>query len=188
MSYTVEVLTAEQEWTGIFNQLFDVSYPKIEEGKTMNWVVYDTPPDGWVGEIPELNKRQFFLDMFTNCARTDEGSDHVELYLWRKDGHPIRMFNVSYSEGVLDCLHTLYGPDANGSRSWLYDDNLLKQTREHFTTRFGVSGHKLTVVTDSSICKYYRNNPKPGLAYSDITETISEDGLLSTFTFTYTGE
>ena len=113
--------------------------------------------------------------------------------LWRKyDAKPLtsdekkgRMFNASVFDGVAVCHYTLYGPDADGSRSWLYDGEVLRQTRDQLTSDFDVTGHTIHVATGSPMHTYYlsRGNERE----HSVSETQGNDGI-SIITFTYTGE
>ena len=180
MSYSLEVLTSIDD--AIFDTLYNHSYPKIESGGTMPWERYSNV------STPE-EKKETMKSFFT--PNTDNDLPKSKVYLWRKDGTPIRMTSVSVpslplADPTYLLLHyTLYGPDANNSRSWLYDADFLTEINLHYAETFGVIGHMGHVMTDSPMCIYYRNLPKSSPSYSTLTEEVSEDGLISTFKFTY---
>jgi len=178
MSYTIEELTSIDD--DIFDTLYNHSYPKIESGNTMPWERYGSV------STPE-EKKVIIKQIFTEV--TAAAVDNAKVYLWRKDGTPIRMTSVSVplDDPTYLLLHyTLYGPDANNSRSWLYDADFLTEINLCYAETFGVIGHMGHVMTDSPMCIYYRNLPKSSPSYSTLTEEVSEDGLISIFKFTYT--
>ena len=180
MSYSLEVLTSIDD--AIFDTLYNHSYPKIESGGTMPWERYSNV------STPE-EKKETMKSFFTEI--TDTGLPNSKVYLWRKDGTPIRMTSVSVPSlpladpTYLSTHYTLYGPDANNSRSFLYDADYLTEMNLRFAETFGVIGHMGHVMTDSPMGIYYRNLPKSSPSYSTLTEEVSEDGLISTFKFTY---
>lgn len=173
MSYTIEDLTSIDD--GIFDTLWGESFARIESGGTMPWSKYEF---AYGRGLSDNEKRTAFKDIFTEaCADYDDR----KLYLCRKDGTPIRMFSASKSGGVAVCHYTLYGPDALGSRAWLYDPIVLRQTRDQLTADFGVSGHTIHVMTGSPMHTYYLARPNSN--EHSLTETQA-DGV-STITFTY---
>tara|TARA_B110000211_G_scaffold13863_1_gene14411 strand:- start:26 stop:562 length:537 start_codon:yes stop_codon:yes gene_type:complete len=178
MSYTIEDLTSIDD--AIFDTLWDASFARIESGGTMPWSKYEVH---YGHTLTEEEKKEILHLEFEN--QLEAPGDDNKLYLCRKDGTPIRLFSANKdAEGVAVCRYTLYGPDALGSRAWLYDATVLRQTRDQLTSDFGVTGHTIHVVIDSPMHTYYlaRDNERE--------HTVSEtqaDGI-STITFTYTGE
>jgi|TARA_B110000495_G_C22932900_1_gene545449 hypothetical protein len=174
MSYTIEDLTTIDD--AVFDALWDASFPRIESGATMLWRKYDAKP------LTSDEKKGIIKNIFTMALESGPDS---KLYLCRKDGTPIRMFNASVFDSVAVCHYTLYGPDADGSRSWLYDGEVLRQTRDQLTSDFDVTGHTIHVATGSPMHTYYlsRGNERE----HSVSETQGNDGI-SIITFTYTGE
>jgi hypothetical protein len=177
MSYTIEDLTTIDD--AIFDTLWLDSFPRIESGATMPWASYDVINDR---PLSDYEKKETIKHIFTMALESGPDS---KLYLCRKDGTPIRMFNASVFDSVAVCHYTLYGPDADGSRSWLYDGEVLRQTRDQLTSDFDVTGHTIHVATGSPMHTYYlsRGNERE----HSVSETQGNDGI-SIITFTYTGE
>ena len=177
MSYTIEDLTTIDD--AIFDTLWLDSFPRIESGATMPWASYDVINDR---PLSDYEKKETIKHIFTMAL--DSGPDS-KLYLSRKDGTPIRLFNASVFAGLAVCHYTLYGPDADGSRSWLYDGEVLRQTRDQLTSDFGATGHTIHVVTGSPMHTYYLSR---GNEREHSVSEIQGDNGISTITFTYTGE
>lgn len=177
MSYTIEDLTTIDD--AIFDTLWAASFARIEAGGTMPWASYDVINDR---PVNEGEKKEILKGIFTQAL--DLGPDS-KLYLSRKDGTPIRLFNASVLAGLAVCHYTLYGPDAVGSRSWLYDGEVLRQTRDQLTSDFGATGHTIHVVTGSPMHTYYLSR---GNEREHSVSEIQGDNGISTITFTYTGE
>jgi len=179
MSYTIETLTSMND--DVFDTLYAASYPKIEEGNTMPWHQYDAETS-----TPILydEKKRIFKEIFDIVLRAAD--DNNKVYVTYKDGTPIRMLNAGIRrDGVLGCLYQLVAPDSLGSRAWLYDHVLVRQTRDQFITDFDNTSHTMEAVSDSSMRAYYMLRPLPD-CYSSIIETQA-DGI-STMTVTYSGD
>jgi hypothetical protein len=175
MTYTIaEVLSIDDS---IFDALFDASYSKMEEGQTMPWEHHGSPAS-------TEEKKAALKNIFTSSC----GWLNSKVIVWHKGDTPIRMMAVTIpinDPTYLTLNYALYGLDENLSRSWLYDEEFLMETKEYFAGTFGVIGHIGCVIKDAPICIYFRNIHVPSAVYADITEETSENGLISIFKFTY---
>ena len=176
MSYTIENLTSIDD--AIFDMLWDASFARIESGGTMPWSKYEVH---YGHDLTDAEKKEILKLVFTQAS---SGGDNNKLWLTRKDGIPVRMMNYEFNpeEGIVHGSYQLIGPDAVGSRAWLFDQVLLRQTRDRFISEFGATGHTGMVITGSSIHNYYISRD-PGDGFS-LTETQANG--ISTITFTYT--
>ena len=180
MSYTIEDLTSIDD--AIFDTLWLDSFPRIESGGTMPWSKYEVH---YGHALTEEEKKEILYLEFSNAIE-DPGPE-LKVLLTRKDGIPVRMMNWRYNldEGIAHGYYQLLGPDANGSRGWLFDPELLQQLQDLFISEFGATAHTGMVVTGSPIHNYYVTRDVGGVL-AEMT-SVDNDGI-STLTFTYTGE
>lgn len=142
-----------------FDSLFSASLPYMEGG-TFHWSLLGDPGT-------EEAKREAVR------ARFQELSDlpNTKMVLWRKDGTPIHIAVGSINgmdEEYITWVMAIYGPDADGSKSWLYSQPYIEQCRDYFREEWGVLGYKISCIADSSIMVYHLN--KPGAAsYYEVT-------------------
>lgn len=176
MSYIIEDLTSLDDAT--FDALWDASFPRIESGGTMPWSKYKIH---YGHELTDDEKKEILKLVF---ERAIERSDdpNTKVYLTRKDGVPVRLMNYHAVEGIVHGYYQLIGPDALGSRAWLFDPVLLRLNRDRFISDFGASAHTGEAITGSSICNYYITKDNYG-EYAGVT-SVDNDGI-STITFTY---
>lgn len=178
MSYTIEDLTTIDD--AIFDTLWLDSFPRIESGATMPWANYDSINDR---PLSDYEKKETIKHIFTMAL---DSAPDSKLYLWRKDGTPIRMVNANVNVGRVEIAYTLYGPDAGGSRAWLYDPAVLLSTCDQLASDFGATGHTILVVTDSNMHTCWGATARGGYAALSVSETHA-DGITA-ITYTYTGE
>lgn len=167
-----QVLTID---AAVFDTLFNASYGKMEQG-TMPWEA--------LGTLTTLEeKKQALLDVFADFCNWPS----TKVLLWHKDGIPIHMGAGSIDledPSYITWKWALVGPDANNSKSWLYDVAYLEQKKEYFKSTLGVIGYKIECVKDGSLYNYHMNKPNAA-DFREISEEISEDGKLSIITATY---
>jgi hypothetical protein len=114
-------------------------------------------------------------------ARFQELSDlpNTKMVLWRKDGTPIHIAVGSINgmdEEYITWVMAIYGPDADGSKSWLYSQSYIEQCRDYFREQWGVIGYKISCLNDSSIMVYHLNKPGAESFYEvsvDAVQTIN---------------
>lgn len=179
MSYTVEDLTSIDD--GIFDTLWDASHPKIESGGTLPWTKYEA---AYGRGLSDNEKKAVMKFHFTEI--TDLGVDGQKVYLWRKDGTPIRMTSARVLDDDPDYVqqyYTLLGPDAGGSRSWLYDVNYQLQFHLNYAENLGVIGYKSVIARNTPTWDAFKASPVS--TYKTLTEEVSEDGLFCTFKATF---
>jgi len=173
MSYTItEVLTIDVD---IFETLFNASYEKMEQG-TMPWGSLNNPST--LEEKKEVLKERFA----TFCTWPT-----TKVILWSKDDTPIQIAagNIDpYDSSYIGWSWALLGPDANNSKSWLYDVNYLAQTKEHLKELFGIIGQKIECVKDGTLYNYHMNKPSAPTFY-EVTEEISADGKIAVLRYAY---
>ena len=175
MSYTIEDLTSIDD--AIFDALWDASYDRIESGGTMPWTKYEIH---YGYTLTKEGKKEILKSIFTEAVKHRDFGTKV--YLTRKDGVPVRMMNYQGVEGIVHGYYQLIGPDALGSRAWLFDPVLLRLNRDRFISDFEATAHTGEAITGSSICNYYITKDNYG-EYADVT-CVDNDGI-STITFIY---
>jgi hypothetical protein len=66
----------------------------------------------------------------------------------------------------------IYGPDADGSKSWLYSQPYIEQCRDYFREEWGVLGYKISCINDSSIMVYHLNKPSAASYYEVTVDSV----------------
>lgn len=170
--YTIEEVADVS--TPEFDSLFGESLPYMEGG-TYDWSFAGAPSTE--GEKREAIRARFqeLIDLpNTKCV------------LWRKDGAPISLAAGSFNAGDTDYITwvaVLYGPDASGSRSWLYDETFIAVTKDYFLRNWGILGYKVSCIKDASIMRYHTSKPNMGNYYE--VGVIGEKDNLVTIQYRY---
>ena len=158
-----------------FNKLFTASYARMEEG-TMPWQN--------LGVLNSIEEREKALkEVFDSSC----GWPNSKVIIWKKDDVPIHIAAGSiFPENPLyiHWNYAVYGPDANNSKSWLYEESYITQTKEYLKNTFGILGYQISCVKGSSLYNYHKNKPNSASFY-EITEELSEDGVIAIITYTY---
>lgn len=134
-------------------------------------------------ETPE-EKLNFLKEKFHLFARVENG----RVFIVKKDGKLVRAV-----AGVLDdedpgyvvWAYDLIGPDAAGSKSWVYGNKDPEFIRDHFKLK----GYKMPVVYGGSEYNYHLNNTVPENMVRDISEPHqdpnNQDRYYSIITITF---
>ena len=168
----VEALTIDAD---VFETLFNASYEKMEQG-TMPWEILGNP-----ASLEE--KKEALLAVFSRSC----GWANSKVIVWHKDGVPIHMAAGSIplkDSSYIEWTYAVYGPDADNSKSWLYDAGYIAQTKEFLKEELGVIGYKIACVKDSTLYNYHMNKPSSS-TYYDISEEASENNSIAVIKFTY---
>lgn len=159
----------------VFETLFNASYEKMEQG-TMPWDILGNP-----SSLEE--KKAALMGVFTRSC----GWPNSKVIVWHKDGTPIHMAAGSIpleDSSYIEWTYAMYGPDANNSKNWLYDESYIACTKEYLKESLGIIGYKIACVKDSTIYNYHKNKPNSPTFY-DISEEVSENGLIAIIRYTY---
>ena len=170
--YTIEEITDVS--TPEYDVLFSESLPYMEGG-TFDWSFVGSP-------ATDEEKREAIRARFQELI----ACPNTKCVLWRKDGVPISIAAGSRNAGdehYITWVAVLYGPDAGGSRSWLYDEAFIAQTKAYFLDHWGVLGYKISCIKDASIMNYHTNKPNMGSYYE--TQVIEEKDQLVTIQYRY---
>ncbi len=168
----VEALTIDAD---VFETLFNASYEKMEQG-TMPWEILGNP-----ASLEE--KKEALLAVFNRSC----GWANSKVIVWHKDGVPIHMAAGSIpinDSSYIEWTYAMYGPDANNSKSWLYDAGYIAQTKQFLKEELGVIGYKIACVKDSTLYNYHMNKPSSS-TYYDISEEASADGKIAVLRYAY---
>jgi len=137
-----------------FDSLFSSSLYHMDAG-TFSWGFLDNPQT-------EEEKRESMRSKFYHILDKTKILNGVGL-LWKKDDVPIHLaigvFN-SFDSNYLTFIYALYGPDANGSKSWLHDEDYLTITKDFFVSQYGIVGYKINCINNSTIMNYHLNKPQ----------------------------
>ena len=159
-----------------FDALFSASLPYMEGG-TFHWSLLGDPGT-------EEAKREAVR------ARFQELSDlpNTKMVLWRKDGTPIHIAVGSINgmdEEYITWIMAIYGPDAAGSKSWLYSQPYIEQCRDYFRSNWGVLGYKISCINDSSIMDYHLNKPNAASYYEVTVDAVETKNGIDIATIKY---
>lgn len=173
MSYTIaEALTIDAD---VFETLFNASYAKMEQG-TMPWEI--------LGNFTTLEeKKEELLAVFSRSC----GWANSKVIVWHKDGVPIHMAAGSIplkDSSYIEWTYAVYGPDADNSKSWLYDAGYIAQTKQFLKEELGVIGYKIACVKNSTLYNYHMNKPGSSTFY-DISEEAAADGKIAVLRYAY---
>ena len=159
-----------------FDALFSASLPYMEGG-TFDWVFLGNP-------VSEEEKREAVRAKFQEIIDTPQ----TKGVLWRKDGVAIHIAVGSidaFDEGYITWVMAIYGPDADGSKSWLYSQPYIELCRDYFREHWGVVGYKISCLNESSIMNYHLNKPNAAAYYEVTVGSVEEDPNLALIRYRY---
>jgi hypothetical protein len=177
--YTIEEIT---DANGLeFDSLFSTSVSHMDNG-TFSWNFLGNP-------TTEQEKKEALRNRINELL--DQSSEPVGRgVLWKKDGTPIHLavgtFNTVDSGEYITFVYSLFGPDANGSKSFLYDNDYLSATKDFFINTFNVIGYKISCVNNCANMDYHLN--KPRIVYDVSVDKVYTSGSgveLATISYTY---
>ena len=159
-----------------FDALFSASLPYMEGG-TFHWSLLGNPDTDDAKREAVRARFQEIIDL-----------PNTKGVLWRKDGHAIHIAAGSINgmdEDYITWVMAIYGPDADGSKSWLYDEAYIALCRDYFLQNWGVLGYKISCINDSSIMAYHLNKPNAGAYYEVTVDSVEEKGGAQIATIRY---
>ena len=181
MSYTLEEITTID--TDVFNRLFDASYDAMVAGTYTAWDTLGENLD------TKTKRRDALRGRFEHIVSF--GASHYHAIVTKKDGYPIEMW-IGYSwqpefDNPDDPRYITYdynvlGPDADGSKSYLYDVDRRLAVKDFFLNTLNVVGYKMSCIKDGSLYNYHRTN-KPSELYTITEEDIDDVAVLVKFTY-----
>jgi hypothetical protein len=184
--YTLEEITIETFGNSEFDHLFSCSLPYMDEG-TFSWNFYNNPTTD--AEKKEALRDRFQKDL--EMANEYPEICRIKCVLYKKDGVAIHLslgaIN-SRDDNYVTWGISLFGPDGNGSKSWLYDLEYLKAVRDHFVNTYGVKGYKINAMNTGSLREYHLNKPGVGDLYNVAIDKVytTDTGVeLVTIFYTY---
>lgn len=129
-----------------FEQLFQASLPAIDNG-SYHWPIMGNPDT--------YEKK---LVAFKEYAKSFLNATNGRGLLWRVDGHPVHFatgfFDFNDSK-YITWMVGLYGPDATGSRGWLYSDEYISKSKAFLRDEWGLEGHRLFCLAGTSVHRYH---------------------------------
>ena len=184
--YTMEEITLETFGNSEFDYLFSCSLPYLDQG-TFSWSFLNNPATD--DEKKEALRGRFQTDLerankYPEVCRT-------KCVLCKKDGVAIQLFLGainSRDDDYVTWLIALYGPDGNGSKSWLYDLDYMQACKNHFVNTYGVKGYKISCMNSGSLKDYHLNKPNADDLYNVAigeVDTIDVGVELVTISYTY---
>ena len=159
-----------------FDALFSASLPYMEGG-TFDWAFLGDPDS-------EEEKREAVRAKFQEIIDTPQ----TKGVLWKKDDVAIHIAVGSidaFDEGYITWVMAIYGPDADGSKSWLYSQPYIEQCRDYFREQWGVIGYKISCLNDSSIMNYHLNKPNAAAYYEVTVDSVEDDPNLALIRYRY---
>ena len=159
-----------------FDALFSASFPYMEGG-TFDWAFLGNPAS-------EEEKREAVRAKFQEIIDTPQ----TKGVLWKKDDVAIHIAVGSidaFDEGYITWVMAIYGPDADGSKSWLYSQPYIEQCRDYFREQWGVIGYKISCLNDSSIMNYHLNKPNAAAYYEVTVDSVEDDPNLALIRYRY---
>lgn len=179
--YTMQEITLFEDIpTEEFDSLFSSSLPYMELG-TYSWNFIDNPTTN--EEKKEALKNRF-IEMFEN-------NSNQKCVICRKNGVAIQLFLGAINSNDSDYVTwtvALYGPDGNGSKSWLYDLDYIQACKDHFVNTYGVKGYKISCMNTGSLKNYHLNKPSANTFYDielDKIYTTTKGDELALISYTY---
>lgn len=157
-----------------FERLFLASLPSMEDG-TLPWQFVGSP-------ATQAQKLEAVRQRFTQRC----GVPSSKVVAWYKDGVAVHISAGSLNPTKPDELvwsFGVYGPDASGSRSWLYSTEYLEASRTFLNSTLGLSGFAISAVTDSSLYHYHLNKPNAELYYDVWAEPLNDGTSLIHHTY-----
>jgi len=181
MSYTLEEITTIDP--DIFNRLFDASYDAMVAGTYVTWDRLGNNLDTQAKRRDALRARFEHIISF--------GASHYHAILYKKDGYATEMsigytwspsFKTPEEPGYITFDYYILGPDADGSKSYLYDLDRHFALKDFYLNTLSIVGFKIICMKDESLYNYHRNK-KPSELYTITEEDL--DGSVALLKFTY---
>lgn len=138
-----------------FDALFAASLPAMDAG-TLPWGGFPTSPSN------EEEKRETLRSRMAHLLTLPD----TKAAIWRKDGIPIEICigTLKDNDPYITWLLAVYGPDASGTKAWLYDPAYLQQSKDWLMSNWGLEGYRILCVHGASLEDYHLNRkPKDGL-------------------------
>lgn len=179
--FTVEDITNfEDLQIEEFDALFESSLPHMEVG-TYSWEILNNPNN-------QAGKRDALLSYIESMLQNN-AHGRFKCNIIRKDGHSITIFVGAINSNDDDYITwsiALYGPDASGSKSWLYDADYSRACKAYWTTNYNVLGYRASCINDQSLMNFHLS--KPGNVICNVQvgqpETVeSFETVLVTYTY-----
>lgn len=179
--YTMEDITNfEDLQSSEFDSLFASSLPYMEAG-TYSWDIFDNPAD-------DTGKKEALRSRVQSMLENNPGG-RSKCLVCRKDGHPIQIFVGtinSTDDDYVTWIIALYGPDANGSKSWLYDLDYSQLCKDHFLNVYGVLGYKVSCINNQSLMNFHMNKPSNAWCTVEVSDPQTVRSFeMVTITYTY---
>ena len=160
--YTMEEITIETFGNSEFDHLFSCSLPYMDEG-TFSWDFVGNPTTD--DEKREALRARFQKDL--EMSNKYPEICRIKCVLYKKDGVAINLCLGAINSGddnYVTWNFALYGPDGNGSRSWLYDLDYQQVRKNYFVNTCGVKGYKINCMNTGSLKEYHLNKlNEPGI-------------------------
>lgn len=138
-----------------FDALFESSLPAMDSG-TLVWAAFPEAPVTYEQKRDTLRARMAFLLTLPNTRAV----------LWRMSGVPVEICVGAFQtqDAYITWLLAIYGPDATGSKAWLYDPAYLQDSKSWLMTNWGLEGYRILCVRGGSLENYHLNKkPRDGL-------------------------
>jgi len=138
-----------------FDTLFASSLPALDSG-TLPWAALTTASPSFEEKRETLRARMAFLLSLPN----------VHGVLVKKNQVPLEILIGAFQtrDSYITWLLAIYGPDASGSKAWLYDRTYLQAFKDWLIAKWGVEGYRILCVHGASLEDYHLNRkPKDGL-------------------------
>lgn len=152
-----------------FDSLFAASLPAMDGG-TLPWTIFANAPES------EEQKRETLRARMAHLLTLPDR----KALLWRKDGVPIEIAVGAFQSGdrYITWLLAVYGPDASGTKAWLYDTEYLQQSKSWLMSNWNVEGYLILCVHGASLEQYHLNRkPKDGLYEVSLVKVEDDPAL-----------
>jgi hypothetical protein len=157
-----------------FDTLFEQSLAAMQTG-TFDWGLIGNPE---TDEAKKQAVRELFL-LFVNTSTT-------RVSYWEKDGHPIELSAGRVDPNDPDYIIfelVLYGADANGSRSWMHEDEYMEQQRDYIRDVLSFVGYKAACVRHGGVHQYQTSRTTSSNLYTLSAEDTSDNVVTLKFTY-----
>ena len=166
-----------------FDTLVDQCLPIMEAG-TIDWRYMGNPIDDTAKKEKLRETFQEFIDR-----------PHTKVIYWEKDGAPIHLAAgriFSDDDQYILWTYALYGQDAEGSKSWLFDPAYITQTTEYIRGTLGLEGYKIECHQGSGLYDYHMAKVGASENYEVTVEALTTsdsaaDVTIATIKYRYLG-
>jgi hypothetical protein len=156
-----------------FDIVFESSFPHMESG-TFRWA-----------DLGNFNNKQEKKEALQNKCQEliEKGCLGI---MWKKEGVPLHIaIGFREVENSLNFIHWSYSflsQDRSGSKSYIYSDQYIQETKNFFEKELLLNGYKISCVKDKGV--YNHHKTKSNSFYSLFEEKDLEQGF-SELTFLY---